>query len=371
MIRKIYVGDSYSRKVTTPLITTDYNSYKIIWETKETEGVFKITAVREDGSYVVDYGEMDENGIATYIIATDMYSIEGNLKLFLAVVNKDSITTCREIKFVVEKGADKEVLAENNVDKTDALAQKIVEINETVFKNAYNTDKYGFSSVYVLEDGKDITVEDSIVTGLLAFDFSQYEAVAFPEGITEIRLPDGDGVTTFVANTVIMPTSLRKIGMSNFSNFVRFDDDYNIIESSVKVKVKEYVLNENLEEIGSYAFADNVYLEKINIPHSLRTIKQGVFQYSDKLEKVFIPATVTIIEDGNFTATVHKQENATKIYGYAGSEAEHYAKNENWLKEYQNTFVNMGSDYSTEIDNMKAYIDEQIGLALEGEYWWV
>jgi hypothetical protein len=64
MYRNIYVGENYTRKVTTPLITTDCNAYKIIWDSKCTRGSFKITAIKSDGTSVFDFGTLTEDGIA-------------------------------------------------------------------------------------------------------------------------------------------------------------------------------------------------------------------------------------------------------------------------------------------------------------------
>lgn len=355
MIRNIYVGENYSRKVVTPLITTDQNSYKIIWDTKCKNGVFKITAIKADNSAVFDFGELSAEGVATYVVANNMYDTEGPLKLFLAIAEQDSITTCREINFTVKEGADEASLAENNVNPINNLAMQVSANSNENNTKILNLKNYGVTDVYILKEGEDIIVSENIVTGFLKHSYSQYEAIAFPEGITEINLPDtnGGGNTPLTANKVIMPKSLKSIGSCSFSNYARWDEKDNLIDSSIVVNVKEYVLNEGLEIINRYAFADNIYLEKINIPQSLKNIEMGVFQYSDSLKEIFIPATVTEIGDGNFNSSTFKQEDSTIIYGYAGSVAEYYAKNQNFLKEYANTFVNIGSDYSDKVDKIE------------------
>ena len=104
MYRNIYVGENYTRKVTTPLITTDCNSYKIIWDSKCTRGSFKITAIKSDGTSVFDFGTLTEDGIAEYVISNSFYNVEGSLKIFLAIVENESITTCRELNFIVKEG---------------------------------------------------------------------------------------------------------------------------------------------------------------------------------------------------------------------------------------------------------------------------
>ena len=364
MVRNIYVGDNYSRKVVTPLITTDQNSYRIIWDTKCKSGVFKITAVKSDNSAVFDFGELSDEGVATYVIANNMYDTEGPLKLFLAIVEEESVTTCREISFTVREGANEATFAENNANPINSLTMQVVaNSNENATKFQKLKD-YGETDVYILKEGEDITVSENVVTQLLNHDFSNYDAIAFPEGITEINLPDTNngGDTPLTAKKVIMPKSLKAIGRCSFSNLAQWDDKNNLIASSIVVDVKEYVLNEGLETIGSYAFSDNIYLEKVNIPESIQVINRGAFQYCDSLKGIFIPATVTKIGDGNFTTSSFNQENATVVYGYAGSEAERYAINENWLKEYANPFVNMGSDYSAELGDIESALDHILEL---------
>lgn len=364
MVRNIYVGDNYSRKVITPLITTDQNSYRIIWDTKCKNGVFKITAVKSDNSAVFDFGELSDEGVATYVIANNMYDIEGPLKLFLAIVEEKSVTTCREISFTVREGANEATFAENNANPINSLTMQVVANSNENATKLQKLKDYGETDVYILKKGEDITVSENVVTKLLKHDFSNYDAIAFPEGITEINLPDTNngGDTPLTANKVIMPKSLKAIGRCSFSNLAQWDDENNLIDSSIVVDVKEYVLNEGLETIGSYAFADNIYMEKVNIPESVKVINRGAFQYCDSLKGIFIPATVTKIGDGNFTTTLFNQENATVVYGYAGSEAERYAINESWLKEYTNPFVNIGSDYSVELGEIKSAVDHILEL---------
>ena len=136
MIRNIYVGDAYSRKVVTPLISTDCNSYKIIWDAKAEKGVFKITAVRSDESCVYDYGEITDEGVATYVMASEMYSKEGQLTLLLAIVEDDSVTTCREIRFTVKECDTDAVKTDNIIDPVNTLSMEFVktkaDINATL-----------------------------------------------------------------------------------------------------------------------------------------------------------------------------------------------------------------------------------------------
>jgi hypothetical protein len=214
MYRNIYVGDNYTRKVTTPLITTDCNSYKIIWDSKCTRGSFKITAIKSDGTSVFDFGTLTEDGIAEYVISNSFYDVEGPLKIFLAIVENESITTCRELNFIVKEGAKESNVADNNINPLNSLAVQIAKLGAETGEKINNLQNSGISDVYTLKANEDVLITDGVVTKLLKSDYLQYEAIAFPEGITEIRLPDTNngGDSPLVANIVIMPESLKTIG---------------------------------------------------------------------------------------------------------------------------------------------------------------
>lgn len=363
MTRNIYVGDAYSRKVVTPLISTDCNSYKIVWDAKTSGGVFKITAVRDDGSSVFDFGELTD-GVATYVMKSDMYEVEGKLTLYLAICDEEAVVTCREISFTVKKGAEESKMAEESTNPINSLGMQIAKTKTETNEKIYNLEYTGMSNAYILEDGVDFVSENTIVTKLLKSDYSSYEAIAFPEGITEIRLPDDNrgGDTPLIAHKMIMPQSLKLIGGYSFCNYIRWDENENVIDESVVVKVDEFVLNDGLEIINNYAFAGNIYLKKINIPGTVTKIGRGAFEYSDSLKEIFIPAKVREIGNGNFTVTTFNPDDATVILGFAGSVAEQYAKNENGLKEYANKFLNVGSDYSKEIGDIESALDSIISI---------
>lgn len=62
----------------------------------------------------------------------------------------------------------------------------------------------------------------------------------------------------------------------------------------------EYVLPENVTEVGEYVFMWNAHLRKIEIPSSVRKIGQQAFAWSDVLLEVTIPASVCEVGYGAF-----------------------------------------------------------------------
>jgi hypothetical protein len=215
---------------------------------------------------------------------------------------------------------------------------------------------YGTTDVYVLQPGIDITIKGSTVTGFLRCNFSDYEKIAFPEGITTIRINE-DFPEPFIANTIYMPKSLKVI-----NNFLIDYVDPSTYEGEY-FNVEKCVLNEGLEEINN--LFDNGKIKYINLPESLKIMQENFAGISDLVELEF-PKNITKVPNG-FAAYssieriilgthVTSQEGDTAmfadanvtIYGYAGSFAEELAK------KYNIPFVNMGSDYSTPINSSTA-----------------
>lgn len=110
--------------------------------------------------------------------------------------------------------------------------------------------------------------------------------------------------------------------------------------------LKKVHLSSNLQEMGSFVFLSQA-LEEVVVPAGVKTIEESAFSNNKNLKKVFlspgtetiktyafgsclngmeifIPPTVTAIHDDAFGA--RSEEIQPKIYGYAGSEAEAYAK---------------------------------------------
>lgn len=76
----------------------------------------------------------------------------------------------------------------------------------------------------------------------------------------------------------------------------------NAFNNSKMSKVKEIILPNTIEEIGDYAFANCVSLEKIEIPKQVRILNRGIFYNCSSLD-VQLPENVLKIEDFAFWNT--------------------------------------------------------------------
>ena len=344
MHRNIYIGENYSRKVVTPLITTDCNAYKIIWDSKVSKGIFKITARRADDTTVFDYGELNEDGTATYIMKSDMYSKEGPLTLYLAICDNEATVTCREILFNVQDGGKASEIADEVTTPINKLTQQIVKNNAELNERITNLIQFREEKVYVLSEESDILVNDGVVTGFVNTNYSEHEAIAFPDGVVEIAIPEK---TEFIANKVIMPKSLMKIADNSFSK---------IATDNVKIEIGELVLNEGLTEIGKACFRATT-IGKITMPESLKTIGMTAFAGVTGLKEITFPENVEqigtnvcaassvekIVFRNNNTEIGSVGTNDSVLYGFEGSTAEAYAI------EKGRTFVKLCGDSTARI----------------------
>ena len=171
-------------------------------------------------------------------------------------------------------------------------------------------ENYGTTDVYVLQEGVDYTISNDVSSAhfrfsngtigtLINFNYAN-KTIVFPEGIIVI----GESrLSNLTAKGIIMPSSLVEIKEDAFANTT----------SLQSVKFNDNNVTDIL--IGSQAFFNCRYLHKIKLSNKIQFNFDGAIFPSD-----------TIIE------------------GYAGSDAEKYCE------KYGNDFVNMGSDYSKQIE---------------------
>ena len=88
----VKAGLPFTRFEMSPLVCGDVSAYRIVYQTNHdlTNATFKVTAILPDGSCVVDSGETDGK-TASYVVANNMYSIPGYVKLRLTVSDSTSV----------------------------------------------------------------------------------------------------------------------------------------------------------------------------------------------------------------------------------------------------------------------------------------
>lgn len=109
MKREIIPGKNFRTYVKDPLIADDTLAYNIIWDLGGgyAGSEFLITAFREDGQVISDAGTI-EKGVAKYVLANNMYSVEGQTELRLSIVTGNTTLTDKILIF--------DVLSPNKVD---------------------------------------------------------------------------------------------------------------------------------------------------------------------------------------------------------------------------------------------------------------
>lgn len=250
-------------------------------------------------------------------------------------------------------------------------------------KDAVNLKLYGTTDVHILTDD-----DVWIVSGILEAQkrsIIEYDVVVIPYGVRAIipREPDHDGENwhwedgvyriNIRAKKIICPSTLINIyGSAELVGYEAHD-----------IKIQgDFVLNEGVQIVnlsnynGACGSSD---IGNITIPKTLKTftvwnyfhdivIPNNVDKISFWVAERFCGHLYVYNPDFDFsdfeTGVVDDDGGDGIIYGYAGSTAEAFAKDNGY------TFKNLGSKGSGGVDmeTIKQYVDEQIGEALEGEY---
>jgi rRNA-processing protein FCF1 len=251
----------------------------------------------------------------------------------------------------------------NKVDKVegkglstnDFTNEEKNKINANAKKIDY-LEQYGESEVIVLTNDE-VIIEGNRIVGTRNGKVLNYQGktVAIPEGIVEIA--DGSGAFFETADYMIYCDKfICSSTMQNIGESTVLAND--IILSDV---MREVILDSNAIE---YSYSGNI---------TLTNSSTEIWGYISE-GSIIVPAHITQIEltfykyDGNLyvynpQATMNCELNQsgeestnTTIYGYAGSTAEAFAK------ENGHTFVNMGSDYSAEFGDIESAVDHILEL---------
>lgn len=298
-------------------------------------------------------------------------------------ISSDTFTGCNNMESVNVNADNKSLSSENGVlfnkNKTillyypvnrDADSYTIPDsveiISDNAFKGANNlksismsdnvTDIYygAFSNCKKLEN---IRLSENI-TKLLGKTFSncpQLKSIKIPDSVTDIcfdlfrddiNLTDiklGDNIKYF-HNSAFENTGYIN-DESNWEDGVLYLGKYLLKADSSSIP-EEYAVKDGTILIASDAFRNCIYLKSVTLPDSLKTVCFDAF-YGCGFDKITIPATVTVIEEGAFGLfdggahiTGFKRTNyidGFTITGYDKTAANRYA-DENGLK-----FISLGT----------------------------
>lgn len=129
----------------------------------------------------------------------------------------------------------------------------------------------------------------------MAFAYcSSLTAVTIPKSVSEI------GISVFFGCSSLT-SFIVEDGNNNYvsENGVLFNKDKTLLIQCPVVKT-EYVIPDNVTEIGDFAFQICSSLTSITIPDSVTKIGAYAFRYCDGLTTVYIPNSVTIIGESAF-----------------------------------------------------------------------
>ena len=172
---------------------------------------------------------------------------------------------------------------------------------ETGYYEVVGTFTHTFGGSWInLEDGTELFSDEN---GLTLYDTQKVNADNYtvPDGVVKL------GNYSMAYNTriqnVTLPASVRDLGRA-------FDGN---------TSIKKVTLNEGLESISPRAFKATTALEEVEIPSTVKVIKDNAFQKSG-IKEITIPATVETIEETAFgDSKIAKVtiEGNTSIQGYA------------------------------------------------------
>lgn len=115
-----------------------------------------------------------------------------------------------------------------------------------------------------------------------AFERSSLEGITIPPGVTKIKRCAFQYCDKL--NYVALPDILESIGMGAFRGCDHLE---------------ELKLPSSLKSVEGEAFEHSA-IKEIDIPHGMRAIRNGAFQYMVKLEKIHFPDTLKMIGDRAF-----------------------------------------------------------------------
>ena len=231
-----------------------------------------------------------------------------------------SITIANSVKSIGESAFEyctklTDIKIPNSVtDIADKTFKECTALTKLTIPNGVKSiGKYSF---YGCSDLISVTIPDSVTSiEYWAFkDCTGLKSVTIPNGVTSIGEAAFSGCTALTGITI--PNSVTNISAYAFTN----------CSSLASITIPDGVIS-----IGTYAFGECSGLTSVTIPNSVTTFGTHVFVDCSNLSSVTIPKTVTKI--GRYTFGYYTTDDFGifkipnfKIYCYAGTAGEQYAK---------------------------------------------
>lgn len=239
------------------------------------------------------------------------------------------------------------------------LPQSLKEMNSSAFEGCVGLDAVVLPKSLTYIGGRafkgctgltEINIPASMKTNYSEWgpfaECSNIKTVTFEEGITEIQARLFQ--RCYGLESIELPDSITKIDYYAFVRCtslskIKIPDGVTGIEDSAFedcTSLKEIKLPDSLKYMGSLAFGSCTALEKVTFPNESKIengISEDCFSGCTALVNATVPAKITYLPEGIFADLSKK----FAIYGYTGSYAENYAK-QNSL-----TFVSIGKIVKT------------------------
>ena len=172
--------------------------------------------------------------------------------------------------------------------------------------------------MYIEGKGATESISDDATLKGIEWIQPSIEKVVYGEGITEIAPFSAQKINTHIVYNepmqdvpeLVLPSTLTTIDDNAFNLYL---------------KVKDVQIPYGVTTIGNHAFSDCYQIENIVLPGTVKKIGDEAFSVCDSLNSITIPASVT--EIGKSLAHSYS---GVSIFGYTGSTAESYAKENNY-----------------------------------------
>lgn len=188
----------------------------------------------------------------------------------------------------------------------------------TCGKNATWNFDFDTKTLYIEGNGATESISDDATMEGIAWIQPSIEKVVYGEGITEIAPFTAQKINTHIVYNepmqdvpeLVLPSTLTTI------------DDYAF---AFYLNVKDVQIPYGVTTIGNNAFSDCHKIENVVLPGTVKKIGNCAFFVCDSLKSITIPTSVTEIG-----TSLARSYSGVSIFGYTGSTAESYAKENNY-----------------------------------------